>query len=260
MADDEGAACGKEFDKWEVSELPGPEPGETATGTGGWPWPRFSKDPEKVAACVDIMRTIYVGAGNELTGELPTSQKAFDTLKAFQQPIFQAVPRLPRARAAAPGPRRSIPSLSNEMQIAIGSRPDRLLDARGGARHRGRAGRADLRAAERERDGAHRQLRRRRAQRVARDADRALAASRSRLTWLAPLLAVATLFFLWPVLNVIRLAFTNTTLLRDGYSYTLQTFAQTLADPALPKVLGRHRDLRRRARSPASCCSAWRSR
>jgi multiple sugar transport system permease protein len=40
------------------------------------------------------------------------------------------------------------------------------------------------------------------------------------------------------MLNVIRLAFTNSTLLRDGYSYTLQTFSQTLTDPALPGVLG----------------------
>jgi multiple sugar transport system permease protein len=58
------------------------------------------------------------------------------------------------------------------------------------------------------------------------------------LAWLAPLLALATLFFLWPVLNVIRLAFTNANLLRDGYEYTLQTFGQTLTDPALPSVLG----------------------
>ena len=58
------------------------------------------------------------------------------------------------------------------------------------------------------------------------------------VTWLAPLLTIATLFFLWPVLNVIRLAFTDTTLLREGYSYTTQTFAQTLTDPALPKTIG----------------------
>jgi multiple sugar transport system permease protein len=60
----------------------------------------------------------------------------------------------------------------------------------------------------------------------------------SQFPWLAPLVAIATLFFLWPVINVIRLAFTNTTLLREGSSYTLQTFAQTLTDPALPGVLG----------------------
>jgi multiple sugar transport system permease protein len=58
------------------------------------------------------------------------------------------------------------------------------------------------------------------------------------LAWLAPLLAVATLFFLWPVINVIRLAFTDTTLLRDDYGYTLETFAQTLGDPALGHVAG----------------------
>jgi multiple sugar transport system permease protein len=58
------------------------------------------------------------------------------------------------------------------------------------------------------------------------------------LAWLAPLLAVATLFFLWPVINVIRLAFTDATLLRDEYGYTLETFGQTLSDPALGRVLG----------------------
>jgi multiple sugar transport system permease protein len=58
------------------------------------------------------------------------------------------------------------------------------------------------------------------------------------VAWLAPLLTIATLFFLWPVVNVIRLAFTNSNLLRDGYSYTLQTWGQTLTDPALPGVLG----------------------
>jgi len=56
--------------------------------------------------------------------------------------------------------------------------------------------------------------------------------------WLAPLLALATVFFLWPILNVLRLSVTNTTLLRDDYSYTLDTFQQTLTDPSLPKVLG----------------------
>jgi multiple sugar transport system permease protein len=57
------------------------------------------------------------------------------------------------------------------------------------------------------------------------------------LPWLAPLIALASLFFLWPMINVIRLALTDTTLLRSGYAYTLQTISQTLTDPALPGVL-----------------------
>jgi len=58
------------------------------------------------------------------------------------------------------------------------------------------------------------------------------------LPWLAPLLAIATVFFLWPVINVIRIAFTDTTLLREDYGYTLDTFSQVITDPSLPKVLG----------------------
>jgi multiple sugar transport system permease protein len=56
--------------------------------------------------------------------------------------------------------------------------------------------------------------------------------------WILPLVTLATVFFLWPVINVVRLAFTNTTLLRDGYSYTLQSFSQAFTDPALPSVVG----------------------
>ena len=67
---------------------------------------------------------------------------------------------------------------------------------------------------------------------------------------------MATVFFLWPMINVVRLAFTNTTLLRDDYTYTLQTFAQTLTDPSLPSVLVVTVDLRRRLGGRAAACSA----
>ncbi len=110
---------GKAFDKWQVSELPGPRAGETATGTGGWSVAAFSKDPEKVAACMDIVKSIYAGPGNAVTGELPTSRHQFDTLKAFKPPIYKTFRRY--LAHAQPRPGRSIyPSLSNEMQIAIG--------------------------------------------------------------------------------------------------------------------------------------------
>jgi multiple sugar transport system substrate-binding protein len=111
---------GKAFDKWQVSELPGPKAGETATGTGGWSVAAFSKDPEKVRACMDIVKSIYAGPGNNLTGELPTSQRQYDTLKAFQAPIYQTFRRY--LKHAVPRPGSSIyPSLSNELQIATGS-------------------------------------------------------------------------------------------------------------------------------------------
>jgi multiple sugar transport system substrate-binding protein len=127
---------GKAFEQWDVSEIPGPRAGQTATGTGGWSVAAFSDDPEKVAACMDIVRTIYAGAGNELTGELPTSQRAFETLEAFQEPIFERFRRY--LEHARPRPGLSIyPSLSNELQVAIGgvltgsATPEEALDTAG---------------------------------------------------------------------------------------------------------------------------------
>ena len=127
---------GKEFDKWAVSELPGPKPGETATGTGGWSVAAFSQDPEKVAACMDIVRSIYAGPGNSVTGELPTSRRQYDTLKAFQEPIFDTFRKF--LAHAQPRPGLSIyPSLSNELQIATGrvltgsATPEQALDTAG---------------------------------------------------------------------------------------------------------------------------------
>jgi multiple sugar transport system substrate-binding protein len=126
----------EELRKWKVSELPGPRAGETATGTGGWSVAAFSKDPEKVAACMDIVKSIYVGAGNTVTGELPTSARLYGSLKAFQAPIFDTFRRF--LRHAKPRPGRAIyPSLSNELQIAIGrvltgsATPEEALDSAG---------------------------------------------------------------------------------------------------------------------------------
>jgi multiple sugar transport system substrate-binding protein len=125
-----------EFKKWAVSELPGRRPGETATGTGGWSMAAFSDDPQKVAACMDIVKSIYAGPGNTVTGELPTSQRLYDNLKAFQAPIDKTFRRF--LRHAEPRPGLSIyPSLSNELQIAIGrvltgaATPEAALDSAG---------------------------------------------------------------------------------------------------------------------------------
>jgi multiple sugar transport system substrate-binding protein len=127
---------GKAFAKWQVSELPGPRAGETATGTGGWSLAAFAKDPAKIAACMDIAKTIYAGAGNEVTGELPTARSMFSSLKAFRAPIYRTFRRF--LATARPRPGSAIyPSLSNELQIATGrvltgsSAPAQALDTAG---------------------------------------------------------------------------------------------------------------------------------
>lgn len=55
--------------------------------------------------------------------------------------------------------------------------------------------------------------------------------------WLAPALLMLGAFYLVPILDVLRLAFGDATLLRSVESYGLEGIQQTLSSPALPGVL-----------------------
>ena len=53
------------------------------------------------------------------------------------------------------------------------------------------------------------------------------------IVWLLPLIVVVGLFFVYPVFEVLRFSLTDASLLRERYSYTLQTFVRVLTDPRL---------------------------
>ena len=54
---------------------------------------------------------------------------------------------------------------------------------------------------------------------------------------MAPLLAIVTLFYLYPAFEVLQYSITNASLQRPNYVYTLHTFVSVLSDPALYKVI-----------------------
>src|SRR5215204_5370577 len=68
-------------------------------------------------------------------------------------------------------------------------------------------------------------------------APRALVGENRPTLWMAPLLAVVTLFYLYPAFEVLRFSVTNSSLLQANYEYTLRTYAQVLGDPVLYKVI-----------------------
>ena len=68
-------------------------------------------------------------------------------------------------------------------------------------------------------------------------APRALIGENRPTLWMAPLLAVVTLFYLYPAFEVLRYSFTNASLQRPDYAYTLHTYASVLSDPVLYKVI-----------------------
>lgn len=55
--------------------------------------------------------------------------------------------------------------------------------------------------------------------------------------WLMPVIVVMGIFYLYPVIDVFRYAFTDLTLLGGSGHYTLATFASVLSRPELPQIL-----------------------
>jgi multiple sugar transport system substrate-binding protein len=135
----------EEFEKWEVSLLPTMNANDPQkTGTGGWTMGAFSDDPEKVEMCMEFTKDVYIGEGNQVTGQLPTSPKLFDTLDRFQAPIYDTFNEALKYGEARPGV-PVYPKISEELQVAIGTvltgeaTPEEALD---------RAGKASLAAYE----------------------------------------------------------------------------------------------------------------
>jgi multiple sugar transport system substrate-binding protein len=111
----------EDLKKWEISLLPTMNPSDPPkTGTGGWTMGAFTDDSQKLKMGAAFTDEVYVGEGNEVTGQLPTNPKYFDTLSTFQEPVydtFREALEYGQARPGAP----VYPEISNQLQIAIGT-------------------------------------------------------------------------------------------------------------------------------------------
>jgi multiple sugar transport system substrate-binding protein len=111
----------EEFKKWEVSLLPTRSAGDTpSSGSGGWTIGSFSDDPKKVEMCMKFTKDVFIGGMNEVTGQLPTNPKYFDTINRFDEPIyddFRVMLEHGKARPGVP----VYPTMSEEIQVAIGT-------------------------------------------------------------------------------------------------------------------------------------------
>ncbi|WDR03506.1 extracellular solute-binding protein [Devosia algicola] len=107
------------FADWTFSHIPGPTPDDHKTGTGGWTIASFSKDPQKVEMCADLVRDIYMGPANALQQQLPTRASLYDKYPVFSTPAnkeFAADLADGQARPGAP----IYPEISNQIQIMMG--------------------------------------------------------------------------------------------------------------------------------------------
>jgi multiple sugar transport system substrate-binding protein len=103
--------------KWAVSMLPGPTVDQRSTSSGGWTFVSFSKDPEKVKACMDLVREVYMGPATEVLRRLPTRQSEFDS-PMYRSNFYLQIKQYLKLGQARPG----LPiytEISNRLQIAI---------------------------------------------------------------------------------------------------------------------------------------------
>lgn len=104
--------------KWAISMPPGPTADRRSTASGGWTFVAFSKDPEKVKACMDLVREVYMRPAVEVLQRLPTRQSDFDAMPMFRSPFYLQIKQYLKMGQARPG----FPiytEISNRLQIAI---------------------------------------------------------------------------------------------------------------------------------------------
>jgi multiple sugar transport system substrate-binding protein len=234
----------EEYAKWAVAPIPQHERGPAPTGTGGWIWVVFSKDPEKRRAAAefifDVEQPHNAARISEGTGRLPVRRSLYRDYEAFQQgpfAFFGALLPSAQARPAVP----IYNSISRELQIAIGYAIE-------GTRTPEQAVDAAFRVVADEYARTQQESPRRGADPLlwmpgilaAAAAAMALAraGSGSLRAWLAPAIVLSAVFLLYPILELVRVAFTDLGAFGGPYRYTLDGFRSLAGDPAFYGMIG----------------------
>jgi multiple sugar transport system substrate-binding protein len=247
LRDLEPSLSKEEFALWDVAPIPQREAGVVSTGAGGWIWVSFAKDPAKQKAAAELIQFIEqsknVGVISQLAHQLPARASVYQQFPYFREDHFHKRfgewLALARARPAV----LIYPAISEQLQLAIGyavsgdKTPEQAVDG---------AWTAVLKVAERQRAGAA----------PPPEFDPLLLVpailtvalfgfgllavwreNRALVLWIAPALALAAAFLLYPMLELIRLSATNATTEGAGYSYTAASLTSVASDPELPGML-----------------------
>jgi len=245
LADLKANLSAEEFAKWDVAPIPQRDPATSSTGTGGWIWVVFATDPERRRAAVELIRRVEAPANaariSEATGHLPVRRSVYQQFPTFREgwyARFGEIVANGQARPAVP----MYPAISTELQLAIGYAVsgDRTPEAAVDAAY------ANVLQAWERRNAAP-------ARRAGPDllawVPIVLAAGliawvlfpgRGPMprAWLAPAAALAGLFVLYPIFELIRLAFTRATTGQRGAGYTLESFTELFRDPHFWPMMG----------------------
>jgi multiple sugar transport system permease protein len=231
-----------DFAKWDIAPIPQADAGRRSTGTGGWVWVVFARDPERRRAAIEFIREVEAPAHaariSEATGHLPVRQSVYREFPIFSQDVwyrrFGEMLVDGHARPTVP----IYPAISERLQLAIGAvvsgdrSPEAALDEAWRAVN----------------DEYARQISSRTA-RAAAGLDWlawipiavAVALPLAMLwrgggagiaRWLLPAIALVTLILIYPMLDLVRLSLTDAAVAGTHYAYTLDSYRALLSDAA----------------------------
>jgi len=239
----------EEFAKWDLTDIPQAPGAKTSTGTGGWVWVTFAKDPVKQKAATEFLR--YVESPKNVARisipmrQLPVRKSVYADLPYFSDNRFYRKfgEMLVGARAR---PAVAIyPAISEQLQLAVGysvsgdKTPEQAVDD---------AWNAVLKVAARRREAANAGPR-------ATDPFAAMPSvaaigllllvlvplwrtHRALLLWLTPALGLVTAFLVYPMLELMRLSLTDSRTHGAAYHYTLTSVTSLLRDPDFRGMVG----------------------
>ena len=247
LRDLEPSLSKEQFALWDVAPIPQREAGVVATGAGGWIWVSFAKEPAKQRAVTELIRFIEssknVGVISQLAHQLPARRSVYQQFPFFSQDPFHARFGEWLAGAHARPAVLIYPTISEQLQLAIGyavsgdKTPEQAVDG---------AFAETIKIAERQRAGGSASRRFDPVMFVPALLTALLLAlalfgigreDKALVIWLAPALALAAAFLVYPMFELIRLSATNTTTEGAGYAYTASSLASVAQDPELPGML-----------------------
>src|SRR5258708_30499674 len=128
-----------EFAKWDAAPIPQAPGAQETTGTGGWVWVMFAKDPARQRASAEFLQFVEsrANAGRilEVTGQLPVRRRTYRDVAFFREDPwyakFGAMVAHGRARPGVP----MYPAISQQLHPAVPSPvpganpPEAALDA-----------------------------------------------------------------------------------------------------------------------------------
>lgn len=247
LRDLEPSLTKEEFEKWDVAPIPQRERGVVSTGAGGWIWVSFAKDPARQKAAAELIQFIEssknVGEISMMAHQLPVRTSVYSQFPFFREdPYHKRFGEWLQGAKARPAV-LIYPTISEQLQLAIGyavsgdKTPEKAVDD---------AFAAVQAIYARQQTGGETA--------TGIDPLRFLPAgiailvllatlfalwreNRGLVAWLAPALALATAFLVYPMLELLRLAATNATTEGAAYRYTAASLLSVASDPELPGML-----------------------